>query len=279
VVEEKLPEWVTTNEYGRSADDGDDSEESPHGCYTLYCSTCGFTRTNPRHCTDKFCEPCQKHRTRVLQARALSVLPKFVEGPNVYWWHVTITTVNYKDLYSGTRELVKAFKEVRRTREWKCRVYGGFYGVETTWNEVRQDWHVHIHALVLGKDSLLHFSYQKELAYQLGGRGSNFKCDRIEGYRHRDAVLCHLIGYSQKTSGISKKTGKERIPEHKHDEYNRAFRKLRRFNTFGSVTKIWSKLSSCKPICICPQCQGTNWLTEFAVRRLNRRAELLKKAG
>jgi len=97
-------------------------------------------------CHDRFCIPCARDRSRLIQHNICERLDgKFAR-------FVTLTLKGGEvDLDFGIRRLLACFRRMRQRRFWKRKVDGGAAFIEFTWSPKTLAWHVHLHIICHGR--------------------------------------------------------------------------------------------------------------------------------
>lgn len=105
------------------------------GCYRIVRATC----------KSKWCTRCSGARA----ARIRDALEPIMAHRQIRL--ITLTLRNQRDDLAGQLDrLLRCFKRLRQTRDWKARVYGGAFFVELTRNAADQTWHPHLHLICEG---------------------------------------------------------------------------------------------------------------------------------
>lgn len=107
-------------------------------------------------CHDRFCEPCQQRRRRIIAAALEEVIAKRTVR------FVTLTLrLSDCSLRDQMDRLYRSFSVLRRRTWWREHVDGGAAFCETKLGKNSLGWHVHLHLLVEGK-----FMPQRELSQE-----------------------------------------------------------------------------------------------------------------
>lgn len=106
----------------------------------------GTYRVAPGCCHSRWCLPCAQARANAIAQNVLAA----VRGKTIRLLTLTIKPVN-NDLTACVDKLIRSYKLLRRTDQWKAHVTAAMAFVEVTHNEQAQTWHVHMHALTEGK--------------------------------------------------------------------------------------------------------------------------------
>ncbi|MCK5439378.1 MAG: protein rep, partial [Gemmatimonadetes bacterium] len=94
-------------------------------------------------CRDRFCVPCSDTRSAHLANRIRARVPP----GGISFLTLTLADPD-DDLTTLLDKLLKYFRRLRAWSVWKRRVTGGVAFIEIKWNEAKQRWHPHIHAIM-----------------------------------------------------------------------------------------------------------------------------------
>lgn len=125
----------------------------------LNWDSCGFgayvleSVTQPRtykiagsNCHDRFCVPCSRLRSQCICNSLNDAI-----GTSVVRF-ITLTLKHDTDsLFMMLNRLYDSFAKLRRHKLWKKLVDGGAAFVEVKWSERSEEWHPHLHVLVVGR--------------------------------------------------------------------------------------------------------------------------------
>jgi hypothetical protein len=115
-------------------------------CMIEFSPTAKRHRVRSFHCGDRFCQPCARARSWKVQANLL----RWTEGERVRL--VTLTMrANGQPLSKSIDRLIRSFASLRRNVVWKAAVDAGAYVIEVKQGRGGHGWHVHVHALVIGR--------------------------------------------------------------------------------------------------------------------------------
>lgn len=110
-------------------------------------------RANPKRvkiacdrCKDRFCQPCQKERSR----RLAKEVEKRVTNKNIRFITLTLKSRTGK-LKTQIDQTIKNFRKLRQSKKWKESQRGGAFFLEVTFNSETQKWHPHIHVVSEGR--------------------------------------------------------------------------------------------------------------------------------
>lgn len=98
------------------------------------------------YCTDRFCVPCMRARSRQL---GLNLLNHY-KGKTLRFMTLTLKHTD-QTLAEMLDRLYKSFARLRRSKLWKERVTGGIAFTEVKIGTGSKQWHPHLHILVTGK--------------------------------------------------------------------------------------------------------------------------------
>jgi replication protein len=97
-------------------------------------------------CRDRLCPRCQIARGKAVAERILALTHDF-DSPRF----ATFTLAHRgEDCGTMLDRLHHAFRKMRQTPEWKEHVRGGVYVLQTTRDERKKQWHVHLHVITDG---------------------------------------------------------------------------------------------------------------------------------
>ena len=94
-------------------------------------------------CHDRFCVPCADTRSAKMGRR----IRDKVADDRISFLTLTLAD-NDVPLSELMDKLLSSFRKLRQWRFWKSRVAGGVAFLEVKWNEERQRWHPHLHAII-----------------------------------------------------------------------------------------------------------------------------------
>ncbi len=97
-------------------------------------------------CHDRFCLPCAKGRAHTIAGNVLD----FIRDVEIRFLTLTIKT-DQQPLAWQIDKLYTAFRAIRRTKLWQCRVAGGVAFLEVKRSDRANRWHPHLHCLITGK--------------------------------------------------------------------------------------------------------------------------------
>lgn len=122
----------------------------PHGFLSVVCYNCNTHLAIPKRCKSRFCEFCQKVRSRRVRRRLMSMVKRFQNANGFTWKKIELTLRSQPDLDSMLFDLVVSFRRLRQRKWWKKLVRGGAYVIEVTYNP-ENGWHAHVHAILFCK--------------------------------------------------------------------------------------------------------------------------------
>lgn len=210
-----------------------------HKFITILCSNCGDRFDVPVYCGDRFCPICSVAR-RIRIRNRLEFLVKNVSRRTGYnFKHLTLTIKNQKNLALMTSDIVKCFRNLRKTRSWKTHVCGGAFVCEIT--GYSGNWHVHLHVIIQSK----YYPFKEILHHWMKlspGRG----------------VYIQNIPKNQIVRYLTKYLTKSDVPDADHYEMNQALKGMRLFQPFGdwfSINRLYIKPAQhcrkCDKPCFC----------------------------
>lgn len=102
-------------------------------------------RVRAAHCHDRFCVPCSTARSRLIAA---NLIPKIAKRRSRF---LTLTLRHSNlPLAAQIDKLYQSFRRLRRTKLWLRTVDGGCSMLECKYNAEKDEWHPHLHCLVVG---------------------------------------------------------------------------------------------------------------------------------
>ena len=102
-------------------------------------------------CKDRMCTACQRRRSLKIFHDVLAIVSKMrSERPNTEFLLLTLTIPNVpgEQLSEALTFMLKGWTRLMQRKEVKAPVLGWFRSLEITYNEQRDDYHPHIHALL-----------------------------------------------------------------------------------------------------------------------------------
>lgn len=106
----------------------------------------GTYRVVADHCRDRFCGACGRQRSRLIAVNVALVLRRK---------RVRMLTLTLKhckqSLSSQIDKLVKSYSKLRQRKLWKANVTGAISFLEVEYSPGRDEWHPHLHVLIVGK--------------------------------------------------------------------------------------------------------------------------------
>jgi hypothetical protein len=206
-----------------------------------------------------------------------------VNRPGKSYWLLTLTVPNEPDL---TRRFISTlvgwFAELRESHEWRVislakgetgEISGGVYSIEATYNRERGDWHPHLHILIEAPKVLPRwwiFSIRARWE-QITEGAKVVHLARVFGVakdgrrlkrKLNERGLRELVKYATKCADFA--DSPERV-----DEFLKAFRNVRRIQSFGSFYGVEQAaerepgLDDVKPAgCECGKCSASDFVFE-----------------
>lgn len=115
-------------------------------CQVLIATDGQSAKLEARYCKHRFCVPCMKARARVISDNLLA----WTAGKAPLM--VTLTLAPREGTVGMIlTHLIRSFARLRASQLWKDRVDAGAYCVEITRGQHGDHWHVHLHAICLGR--------------------------------------------------------------------------------------------------------------------------------
>lgn len=210
-----------------------------HDYRTIICTNCGFSRSVPIYCGNRFCDVCgrpRRLRVRRQLNHLISNIP-FLLGQD--FKHLTLTIRNRQHLDNMVNYLVRSFRRLRQTRYWKSHVSGGAFVIEVT--GAPGNWHAHIHAVVKCKWMTWNHLLKHWIRCS-GGRG----------------VYIQRIPKTEIIRYLTKYITKSEVSDENLETASISLKSFRLFQTFGTWHAI--KLSIPKQPYLCPRCGLHCWL-------------------
>lgn len=118
-------------------------------------------------CKDKLCSICNYRRSRKFDFQIMQILDKAVkEYPKAQFLFLTLTQKNVEGTNLGQEltKIGKAFKKMQKRKVFTDAVLGFVRGTEVTYNAEKNNFHPHVHVLLMVKPSYFNNNYisQKE---------------------------------------------------------------------------------------------------------------------
>ncbi len=243
---------------------------------------CGTLKLEICPCDSVFCPDCANRRSKLLQREVLSK----VNRPGRSYWFLTLTVPNTPDLTRRfLKELVAQFAELRDSLVWtgipladqqEGEITGGVYSVEATFNRASREWHPHIHCLIEAPRVLpREWIFSVRAAWdEITGGAKVVHLERVFGVSRRGEkvyrklnkqAIRELVKYATKSADFS--DSPERV-----DEFLRAFRNVRRVQSFGSFYGVEEAVErepgddKVKLVgCACGKCTGRDFVIEHGL--------------
>lgn len=115
-------------------------------CRVEYCKETGDVRFRAFYCGDRFCIPCTAAKARRLKRELLD----YCKGREARFLSITARPPA-DDLKGCIDGMGDYFSALRRCNAWTESVDAGCYVMEVKKGEIGRLWHVHFHALVVGR--------------------------------------------------------------------------------------------------------------------------------
>lgn len=113
-------------------------------------------------CKDKLCSICNYRRSRKFDYQIMRVLDKAVqEYPKAEFLFLTLTQKNVEgeDLSQELTKIGKAFQKMQRRKVFSNAILGFVRGTEVTYNAERDNFHPHVHILLMVKSNYFTKNY------------------------------------------------------------------------------------------------------------------------
>lgn len=116
------------------------------------CSECGAHITGANFCRQRVCMVCAWRRQARFRVDMMKILEK-IDKPDDSYRFLTFTIRNceFDDLKETIDEMLKGFGKIVQRKVWKDCIAGYVRGTEVTFNEKKNEWHPHIHVIILPK--------------------------------------------------------------------------------------------------------------------------------
>jgi hypothetical protein len=121
-------------------------------CSAFRVLTCGehTLRSYPIfRCKKLFCPDCAAERATRLGSQTEAKIREVMKTTKGRLCFLTLTTKNAATLDGGLVKLKKSFANFKRKKVWKAHIKGYFGAFEYTFNPKTNDFHVHLHLIVL----------------------------------------------------------------------------------------------------------------------------------
>jgi plasmid rolling circle replication initiator protein Rep len=130
----------------------EDASRLKQCCSTFRVLTCGLhpLRSYPTfRCKKLFCPDCAAERATRLGNQTEAKIREVMKTTNGRLCLLTLTTKNAATLDGGLVKLKKSFANFKRKKVFKNHIKGYFGAFEYTFNQETNDFHVHLHLIVL----------------------------------------------------------------------------------------------------------------------------------
>ena len=131
----------------------DDADKLAKCCSVFVQTTCGqhTVKSYPTYrCKKLYCPDCASERAaRLSKQTELKIAEVMKANPGGRLCFLTLTTKNAKTFEAGLRKLKKSFTTFKRKKAFKDHIKGYAGGFEHTFNPKTNDFHVHLHLIVL----------------------------------------------------------------------------------------------------------------------------------
>lgn len=122
-----------------------------HYWISIVCSHCGRRKDVPAPCGDRFCSVCNRSRQMRTRRRLRWMLSRVKQHGQYKFAFLTLTMPPQDDCQAMVAKLQAAFKQLRKTKYWRKNVEGGAFVIEIKRGSGSNQWHCHIHAILLAK--------------------------------------------------------------------------------------------------------------------------------
>lgn len=234
--------------------------ESPHGFRRFLCNSCGHFIDVPIHCSDKTCYVCTGIRRWRIRERIQYALSGQPVNQTLRWRHIVLTVRNSTDLEDRLNHLIKSFRNLRHRKLWKQSQLGGFYVIEIT--EGVNGWHPHLHIVSFGR--YIRLSVLSHV-WRLITKDSHRV--HVASIRDGSDIARYISKYITKASTLSS----ESIAT-----VNLVCRNRRLFGPYGQASILMKKFKPPEKLCLCPKCGAKEWIPEFVLEIMKRRAVACK---
>ena len=214
ILREKLIETLHT--IGRTHEAWDVKE-----CGTSYrvlkAQHCNQYAVLPFTCGHRLCQACAKKRSSRFYKR-LKTMFDSMAAPKM----LTLTVRNVPSIDKAYFKWIRdCFSKLRRRKFFTNQVTGGCYSIETTYNKTRDDWHVHIHAIIDSESNIARDLIKNAWEKITDGSWG------VDIRRADSTAIYEVLKYETKVSDFVE------FPE-KVDEYLKAVKGSRLFHAFGN---------------------------------------------
>ena len=102
-------------------------------------------------CKNRYCPICQWRRSRKAFAKSYKVQKRMEQKFDYNYLFLTLTLRNTPDLAKGIDDILKSFKSLQDTSQYRKVVKGFIRTLEITYNKQSKEWHPHLHIILAVK--------------------------------------------------------------------------------------------------------------------------------
>lgn len=102
-------------------------------------------------CKNRYCPICQWRRSRKAFAKSYKVQKRMEQKYDYNYLFLTLTLRNTPDLAKGIDDILKSFKNLQDTSQYRKVVRGFIRTLEITYNQQSKEWHPHLHIILAVK--------------------------------------------------------------------------------------------------------------------------------
>lgn len=221
-----------------------------HDYITITCIKCGSPHRSRKSCGFRFCPFCSRKRQLRVRDHLSQLFSAYRSIPGYRLRMITLSTKNCQDLSKGVTHLLKSFRKLRNSQKWLRYVSGGVCLVEIKGRP--NDWHPHLHIIAYSK--FLPWQWLQKQWHKCSG-GS--------------AVWINEVTKDRAKFYVTKYVTKIDMPAEAQDEPNSVMKGRRLFMKFGEFAQY--EIQPRKWLWLCPVCGCEDFLTEFEIRRCQRK--------
>jgi plasmid rolling circle replication initiator protein Rep len=107
---------------------------------------------NANFCKNRYCPICQWRKSRKAFAKSYKVQKRMEQKFNYNYLFLTLTLRNTPDLARGIDDILKSFKSLQDTSQYRKVVKGFIRTLEITYNKESKEWHPHLHIILAVKE-------------------------------------------------------------------------------------------------------------------------------
>lgn len=186
---------------------------------TIIADEQGRAHPSIARCKDRICPLCA-HARGYRAAQKASVMIQAMNAPRF----LTLTRKHSDEpLVDQVDQLMRWFRELRKSQLWKSHVTGGVYTLELTLNQTTDQWHPHLHIVFDGK-FLPHSSCKLEWE-RVTGQSSIVHLKKVNDCKAAAHYIAEYLG---------KAPGMKNWRQSHVEEYATALKSRRMVNTFGN---------------------------------------------